>query len=153
MKASSRRERLEEVKDDPRTLIFYEAPHKLRDTLADMAAAFGEGRRLTLCRELTKIHEELIRTTLGEAVTLYQEREPKGEYVLILEGAVLDRGPKVSFEEAVELVVQMAGCGVSLSEAAKSVAADAGYKKGELYRAAIEKAGRSKGHSLTTSTT
>lgn len=153
VKASSRRERLEEVKDDPRTLIFYEAPHKLRDTLADMAAAFGEGRRLTLCRELTKIHEELIRTTLGEAVTLYQEREPKGEYVLILEGAVLDRGPKVSFEEAVELVVQMAGCGVSLSEAAKSVAADAGYKKGELYRAAIAKAGRSKGHSLTTSTT
>ena len=84
MKASSRRERLEEVKDDPRTLIFYEAPHKLRDTLADMAAAFGEGRRLTLCRELTKIHEELIRTTLGEAVTLYQEREPKGQHVLIL---------------------------------------------------------------------
>lgn len=142
VKPASRRERLEEVKDDPRTLIFYEAPHKLRDTLADMAAAFGEGRRLTLCRELTKIHEELIRTTLGEAIALYQEREPKGEYVLILEGAVLDRGPKVSFSEAVELVVQMAGCGVSLSEAAKSVAADAGYKKGELYRAAIAKAGR-----------
>lgn len=142
VKAASRRERLDQVKDDPRTLIFYEAPHKLRDTLGDMAAAFGPDRRVTLCRELTKIHEECIRTTLGDAMELYREKEPRGEYVLVIEGAPPKAGPAVTFEEAVELVVQMAGCGVSLSEAAKGVAADSGYKKGELYKAAIEKAGR-----------
>ena len=136
VKASSRRERLGQVKDDPRTLIFYEAPHKLRDTLRDMAEAFGAERQVTLCRELTKLHEEHLRTTLGQAIELYREREPKGEFVLIIQGAEPQEAPAVSFQEAVELVVQMAGCGVSLSEAAKSVAADAGYKKGELYRAA-----------------
>ena len=142
VKAASRRERLDQVKDDPRTLIFYEAPHKLRDTLGDMAAAFGPDRRVTLCRELTKVHEEYIRTTLGGAVELYRDKEPRGEYVLVIEGAPPKAGPEVTFTEAVELVVQMAGCGVSLSEAAKAVAADSGYKKGELYKAAIEKGGR-----------
>ncbi len=139
VKASSRRERLGQVKDDPRTLIFYEAPHKLRDTLRDMAEAFGAERQVTLCRELTKLHEEHLRTTLGQAIELYREREPKGEFVLIIQGAEPQEAPAVSFQEAVELVVQMAGCGVSLSEAAKSVAADAGYKKGELYRAAVRR--------------
>lgn len=140
VKPASRRERLAEVREDPRTLIFYEAPHKLRDTLEDMAAAFGEGRRVTLCRELTKIHEEYIRTTLGQALELYREKEPKGEFVLIIEGAAAKEGPVLSFQQAVEMVVQLMGCGVSLSEAAKSVAADSGYKKGELYRAAVEQA-------------
>lgn len=139
VKASSRRERLTEVQNDPRTLIFYEAPHKLRATLSDMAAAFGGERRITLCRELTKIYEEYTRTTLAEAVALYRDKEPKGEFVLIVEGAPPETGPVLTFPEAVELVVQMAGCGVSLSDAAKSVAADSGYKKGELYRAALEK--------------
>ena len=87
VKASSRRERLGQVKDDPRTLIFYEAPHKLRDTLRDMAEAFGAERQVTLCRELTKLHEEHLRTTLGQAIELYREREPKGEFVLIIQGA------------------------------------------------------------------
>ncbi len=139
VKASSRRERLSEVKEDPRTLIFYEAPHKLRDTLRDMAEVFGGERRLALCRELTKIHEEITRTTLCEAIELYREKEPKGEFVLVLEGAPPKKEPGLTFSEAVELVVQMSACGVSLSEAAKSVAADSGYKKGELYRAALEK--------------
>ena len=138
VKPGSRRERLEEVKDDPRTLIFYEAPHKLRSTLADMAAAFGGGRRITLCREITKIYEEYTKTTLEQAVELYRDREPKGEFVLIIEGAPPPEGPSLSFPEAVALVVQMTGCGVSLSDAAKSVAADSGYKKGELYKAALE---------------
>ena len=139
VKASSRRERLLEVKEDPRTLIFYEAPHKLRDTLRDMAEVFGGERRLALCRELTKIHEEITRTTLCEAIELYREKEPKGEFVLVIEGAPPKKEPGLTFSEAVELVVQMSACGVSLSEAAKSVAADSGYKKGELYRAALEK--------------
>ncbi len=128
-----------EVKEDPRTLIFYEAPHKLRDTLRDMAEVFGGERRLALCRELTKIHEEITRTTLCEAIELYREKEPKGEFVLVIEGAPPKKEPGLTFSEAVELVVQMSACGVSLSEAAKSVAADSGYKKGELYRAALEK--------------
>lgn len=139
VKAASRRERLAEIRTEPRTLIFYEAPHKLRATLADLAEALGGERRITLCREITKIYEEYIRTTLAGAAELYREKEPKGEYVLIVEGAPAEKGPALSFPEAVELVVQMAGCGVSLSDAAKSVAADSGYKKGELYRAALEK--------------
>ncbi len=139
VKASSRRERLLEVKEDPRTLIFYEAPHKLRDTLRDMAEVFGGERRLALCRGLTKKHEGITRTTLCEAIKLYREKEPKGEVVLVIEGAPPKKEPGLTFSEAVELVVQMSACGVSLSEAAKSVAADSGYKKGELYRAALEK--------------
>lgn len=139
VKSASRRERLEEVKDDPRTLIFYEAPHKLRATLSDMAEAFGGERRVTLCRELTKVYEETLRTTLAQAVELYREREPKGEYVLIIEGAPPADAPALTFQEAVELVVQMSACGVSLSDAAKSIAADSGYKKGELYKAALER--------------
>ena len=79
VKPASRRERLAQVRGDSRTLIFYEAPHKLRGTLSDMAEAFGGERRITLCREITKIYEEYIRTTLAQAVELYREREPKGE--------------------------------------------------------------------------
>ncbi len=139
VKPASRRERLAQVRGDSRTLIFYEAPHKLRGTLSDMAEAFGGERRITLCREITKIYEEYMRTTLAQAVELYREREPKGEYVLIVEGAPEEKGSSLTFGEAVELVVQMAGCGVSLSDAAKNVAADSGYKTGELYRAALEK--------------
>ena len=104
-----------------------------------MAAAFGGERRVTLCREITKIYEEYIRTTLAQAIEMYREKEPKGEFVLILEGAPPKEGPALSFQEAVALVVQTSACGVSLSDAAKSVAADSGYKKGELYKAALEK--------------
>ena len=134
-----RRERLAKLACEERTMIFYEAPHKLRATLADMAAAFGGERRVTLCREITKIYEEYIRTTLAQAIEMYREKEPKGEFVLILEGAPPKEGPALSFQEAVALVVQTSACGVSLSDAAKSVAADSGYKKGELYKAALEK--------------
>ena len=138
VKPSSRRQRLEEVRDDPRTLIFYEAPHKLLRTLEDMSAAFGGERRITLCREITKIYEEYIRTTLSGALELCREKEPRGEYVLIVEGAPPREAPALTLPQAAELAAQMAGCGVSLSEAAKSVAADSGFKKGEIYRAALE---------------
>jgi 16S rRNA (cytidine1402-2'-O)-methyltransferase len=137
VKPSSRRQRLEEVREDPRTLIFYEAPHKLRHTLEDMAAAFGGDRRITLCRELTKIYEEYTRTTLSQALELFRDKEPRGEYVLIVEGAPPKEAPAVTLAQAAELAVQMAGCGVSLSSAAKTVAGDAGFKKGEVYRAAL----------------
>ncbi len=140
VKRASRMAHLAQVKDDPRTLIFYEAPHKLRATLADMAEAFGPDRAVSLCRELTKVHEEVIRTTFAEALALYQEREPKGEFVLVVAGAS-PAAPedRPTLEEAAQLVVQMAGCGVSLSEAARTVAADTGYKKGELYRLALDR--------------
>ncbi len=139
MNKKNRRAHLESLRGEERTMLFYEAPHKLRDTLRDMAEVFGGERRLALCRELTKIHEEITRTTLCEAIELYREKEPKGEFVLVIEGAPPKKEPGLTFSEAVELVVQMSACGVSLSEAAKSVAADSGYKKGELYRAALEK--------------
>lgn len=138
VKASSRREHLNEVKNDPRTLIFYEAPHKLRSTLADMAGVFGSDRPVTLARELTKLYEEIVRTTLGEAIAIYAAREPRGEYVLIVGcGEKPTAAAQVTAEQAAEMIVQLNGCGVSLSDAAKQVAADTGYKKGELYRLAV----------------
>ncbi|MEG0541422.1 MAG: 16S rRNA (cytidine(1402)-2'-O)-methyltransferase [Angelakisella sp.] len=137
VKASSRREHLAEVQNDPRTLIFYEAPHKLRATLTDMSAAFGADRPVTLARELTKLYEEITRPTLGEAVELYKEREPRGEFVLIVGGAAPKAAEEqISRQQAAEMIVQLNGCGVSLSDAAKQVAADTGYKKGELYKLA-----------------
>ena len=87
---SERQERLSALKNEERTMIFYEAPHKLRATLSDMCEAFGEGRRISLCRELTKINEEALRITVGEAVRYYTEREPRGEYVLVVEGGALE---------------------------------------------------------------
>ena len=82
-----RRERLEFLQGETRTVIFYEAPHKLRGTLDDLCAAFGAERSITLCRELTKLHEEIIKTTIGEAVRYYEQNDPRGEYVLVMAGA------------------------------------------------------------------
>ncbi len=142
VKKGRRREHLAQVRDDPRTLIFYEAPHKLRATLEDMAEAFGTDRPMALCRELTKLHEEVWRTTLGEALDRYTREEPRGEFVLVVAGAPQGEAEApVTLEEAARLVVQLAGCGVSLSQAAKTVAADTGYQKGTLYRLALEESG------------
>ena len=142
--ASSRREHLESIRREERTLIFYEAPHKLLSTLKDMGECFGMERRLTVCRELTKLHEEHWRTTFGEAVRRYTETPPRGEFVLVVEGASPEENQPepVSLEQAAEMVLQLNGCGVSLSDAAKQVAADSGYKKGELYRLALNLQGR-----------
>ena len=92
----SRREHLESLANEQRTMIFYEAPHKLMNTLESMAEVFGPERSISLCRELTKLNEEIVRTTIAEACALYDEREPRGEYVLVIEGkkaleAYLDR--------------------------------------------------------------
>lgn len=140
VKSSSRSAHLNEVKNDPRTLIFYEAPHKLRGTLRDMLAVFGPQRQITLARELTKIHEEIIRTTLAEAAELYAGREPRGEYVLLVSGTDprSDTPPVPTLEESVELVRKLSGEGASLSDAAKQVAAQTGYRKGELYKLAAD---------------
>lgn len=138
VRKSSRVERLEEIRNDPRTLIFYEAPHKLRATLEDMLQAFGP-RRIALVRELTKIHEQVWRTTLDEAAAYYQENAPRGEFVLVLEGAPRPhRADEMSQEEAVLLTRALVAGGASLSDAAKEAARRTGFKKGDLYKAALQ---------------
>ena len=93
----NRREHLQSLIGNTHTLIFYEAPHKLLDTLKDMASTFGADRKISLCREMTKIHEQVFRTTLEEAIQYYSENTPKGEFVLILEGAQKPVEPEITF--------------------------------------------------------
>lgn len=129
---------LEQLRQETRTMIFYEAPHKLVNTLHDMLQAFGD-REIALCRELTKLHEEVIRTTLSGSITLFEEeRYPKGEFVLILRGAEQKNRSKLSAEEALALVMQYREEGKSLKEAAKLAAAESGYSKNELYDMAVK---------------
>ena len=134
----SRRERLESLRGEERTMIFHEAPHKLRTTLADLAEAFGPDRRVALCRELTKLHEETWRTTLGEAWARYQEQTPRGEYVLVVAGAEPREEAGLTLEEGVRQVLALKAQGMRLKDAAKEVAEHTGLSKNELYAAALE---------------
>ena len=138
VKASSRRERLLEVKEDPRTLIFYEAPHKLAATLRDLADTFGADRPLTLCRELTKLHEEVSRTTLGQAAAWYGENAPKGEFVLVVRGAEPLPEGEASLEDGLALVDRLRGEGMSLRDAVKRAARELGLSRNELYDAVVK---------------
>lgn len=133
----NRREHLLSLVGEQRTMIFYEAPHKLRATLADMLEIFGD-RPLSLCRELTKLHEETIRTTLAQAVAYYGENTPKGEFVLVLAGAEPVEEAPVTLEEGVALVQQMRDAGTKMKDAVRQVAADTGLNKNELYAAALK---------------
>ncbi len=132
----SRREHLESLKGERRTMIFYEAPHKLVKTLEDLRAAFGPGRRIALCREMTKLHEEVVRSTLGEAAALYAETPPRGEFVLVVEGAA-EAKAEFGREEALALVERRRAEGMSLKEACRLTAEETGIKKNELYQWAI----------------
>ena len=134
----NRRERLESLKNEERTLIFHEAPHKLRATLDDLCQTFGPDRRVALCRELTKLHEETLRTTLGGAVAHYTENTPKGEFVLVLAGAEPHQEAAVTLEDAVAQVLTLKAQGIRLKDAAKEVAEHTGFSKNELYAAALE---------------
>jgi 16S rRNA (cytidine1402-2'-O)-methyltransferase len=134
----SRREHLEEVKAEHRTMIFYEAPHKLASTLADMLAAWGD-RRIALVRELTKVYEEVIRTTLAEAAARYADGSAKGEFVLVIEGALVLQKTEFSMEDGVAMAKDLMETGFSASEAAKQAAAETGIKKNEIYRAILQK--------------
>ena len=131
-----RHEHLSSVKNDTHTLIFYEAPHKLRTTLEDMKEAFGGGRRIALVRELTKLHEEVIRTDIDGAIEKYKEVSPRGEYVLVVEGAKEDAGEEekpwagLSASEHVEKYISE---GMSSKEAIKRTAVDRGVPKREIY--------------------
>ena len=135
----SRRERLESLKGEERTMVFHEAPHKLRTTLADLRDAFGPDRKIALCRELTKLHEETCRTTLGEAADAYRDREPKGEYVLVVAGCPPRETAAVTVEEAVEQVLRLVDQGTRLKDAAREVAEHTGLSKNELYAAALDR--------------
>ena len=134
-----RREHLASLQNEHRTMLFHEAPHKLQNTLRDLCDAFGSQRRIALCRELTKLHEEVRRCTLGEAVAYYQENAPRGEYVLVVEGAPRQEAPAVSMAEAVEQVLRLRQQGQRLKDAVKEVAEHTGLSKNELYAAALEK--------------
>ncbi len=134
----SRQEHLQLLAGEQRTMIFYEAPHKLLNTLQDLLAAFGPDRRISLCRELTKLHEEVIRTTLQGALDYYQELAPRGEYVLVLEGAQPPAETELSVEDALSLVNQKMEQGLSRKDAVKQVARETGFSKNTLYDAAIK---------------
>ena len=131
-----RREHLESLRDEHRTLVIYEAPHKLVETLSDLLETLGD-RDVALCRELTKLHEEVIRTTLSGALERYRQERPRGEYVLVIRGAPREKGPRLSLEEAVTLAERYRAEGMPLKEAAKRAAAETGQSRNDLYHAAL----------------
>ena len=133
----SRQEHLTGLKDETRTMIFYEAPHKLLRTLSDLRDTFGGEREITLARELTKLHEQTLRTTLDGAVAHFTENAPKGEFVLVLRGAPERSEPEVTAEQALEIVARYRSEGRALKEACKLAAADTGFGKNELYQMAL----------------
>ena len=133
----TRRAHLDSLRNETRTMIFYEAPHKLCGTLDDLAATFGVERRISLCRELTKLHEEVLRLTLGEAIAYYAQQPPRGEYVLVVEGATPQQEQEVTLEEALAQVRERTAQGLSRKDAIKQVAALTGFAKNVLYEASL----------------
>ena len=134
----SRREHLASLENETRTMIFYEAPHKLLNTLEDMAAAFGAERPISLCRELTKLHEEVVRTTLGGAIALYTAQPPKGEFVLVLAGAEPAVKEVPTALDAAARVAQLMEEGLSRKDAVKQTAQELQLPKNVVYDAALE---------------
>ena len=134
----SRREHLESLKSEQRTMIFYEAPHKLLTTLADMAEVFGGERPLSLCRELTKLHEEVVRTTLSEAMARYTENPPKGEFVLIVAGAKPEEKGIPSETDAAARLAELIAQGLSRKDAVKQAAKELGLSKNAVYEIALK---------------
>ena len=119
-------------------MLFYEAPHKLAATLQDLSDAFGPDRPVTLCRELTKLHEEVRRTTLGQAAAWYQENDPKGEFVLVVRGAEHVQEQKSTLEDGLILVGRLREEGLSLRDAVRQAAKELGLSRNELYDAAVK---------------
>ena len=134
----SRREHLESLVNEQRTMIFYEAPHKLVATLQDMAAVFGEDRSISLCRELTKLHEEVVRTTLGGAIEKYTENAPKGEFVLVVAGAPVQEKETATEDDAAMRVQQLMDEGLSRKDAIKQTAKELNLPKNVVYDAALK---------------
>lgn len=132
-----RREQLQHLTDEERTMVFHEAPHKLRATLNDMLTILGD-RPIALCRELTKLHEETRRTTLSEAVAYYDENEPRGEFVLVVAGAEPVSAPAISLDNGVAMVQKLRQDGMRMKDAVRQVSADTGLNKNELYDAVLK---------------
>lgn len=132
----SRREHLEEIKDEKRTLIFYEAPHKLANTLKDLYKVLGD-RELAIVREITKIHEQVIKTTLKAASEEYASNTLKGEIVLVIEGKQAELADDMTLEYAVGMAQKLVDGGMSINNAAKEIAAQTPFKKGEIYKALL----------------
>lgn len=128
---------LQSLKEETRTMIFYEAPHKLCATLKDLSDAFGEDRRISLCRELTKLHEEVLRMTLREAADYYAQQAPRGEYVLVVQGAQL-RQDTVSLEAALSRARELLAQGSSKKDAVKQASQETGFPKNALYDAVVK---------------
>lgn len=134
----SRQTHLSALKSEQRTMIFYEAPHKLLQTLKDMAANFGGTRKISLCRELTKLHEEVLRMTLDEAVSYYTEHEPRGEFVLIVAGAEKEQAAPPSMDALVAQAQALIDAGMSKKDAVRQVSTQSGVSKNVLYEAVIK---------------
>ena len=134
----SRKEHLESLKAEKRTMIFYEAPHKLPATLESMAEAFGGDRPISLCRELTKLHEEVIRTTLAGAIELYQQQAPKGEFVLVVAGAPEQEEETATAQDAKSRVEELMAQGLSRKDAVKQTAQELNLPKNAVYDAALQ---------------
>lgn len=132
MNKTSRREHLNDIRYEKRTLVFYEAPHKLLATLKDLYKVLGE-RRIAIVREITKIHEEVIRTTLSEAIDKYENEAPRGEYVLVIEGKQ-ETDSEITLDDAISLARHYLSEGMSISMAAKQAAKETGIKKGDIYK-------------------
>lgn len=141
MNKKNRRAHLDALRTETRTMIFHEAPHKLPHTLADLAEAFGGGRRISLCRELTKLHEEVRRCTLEEAAGYYREHSPKGEFVLVVEGAPEEAARQpADVEAAVERVRALRTAGLSLKDASRQASKETGLPRKTLYDRALREA-------------
>lgn len=135
-----RAERLKRLKNETRTIILYEAPHKLIKTLTDLCEVLGADRGISLCRELTKIHEEVLRTTIGEALKIYEEREPRGEYVLVVAGGEtsVDGEEAYTLKDAVRLAEKYAAEGMKSRQACKKAAEETGMRSNEIYSALMQ---------------
>ena len=133
----SRRSHLEQLENEQRTMVFYEAPHKLLNTLQDMADIFGTDRPVSLCRELTKLHEEVIRTTLGQAIDLYTQQPPKGEFVLVVAGAQPEEKPAATVQDAASRVSELVSGGMSRKDAIKQTVKELDLPKNVVYDAAL----------------
>ena len=139
MNKKNRRAHLESLRGEERTMIFYEAPHKLVATLRDLADTFGREREISLCRELTKLHEEIRRTTLGEAADWYGEETPRGEFVLVVRGAQPEEEGECTLEDGMTLAERLREEeGLSLRDAVRQAAKELGLSRNELYRLAVE---------------
>ncbi len=138
---NSRSEHLTQLKNEQRTMIFYEAPHRILDTLKEMQIYFGGDRKITIARELTKLHEEFLRVTIDEAIFHYTDSRPRGEFVLVVAGAEAVY-VQYSIDEALSMVKANIEAGVSLKEAVSLVAEGTGIKRNDIYRLAVKQFGR-----------